>query len=81
MSRPSSALSIPLTPWGFSASHVPLYHEWMSSPEIREATASEELSVEEEYAMQSEQKRESIRAGFPSLLLTRALTSVQNRGQ
>ena len=33
--------------------HVPRYHEWMSDPAIREATASEPLSLEEEYEMQS----------------------------
>lgn len=34
------------------ASHVPRYHEWMSDPAVREATASEELTLEEEYEMQ-----------------------------
>jgi len=34
--------------------HVPRYHEWMKDPAIREATASEPLSVEEEHAMQEE---------------------------
>ncbi|TFY79103.1 hypothetical protein EWM64_g4903 [Hericium alpestre] len=32
--------------------HVPTYHQWMQSPELRELTASEELSLEEEYDMQ-----------------------------
>ncbi|KIV78156.1 hypothetical protein PV11_09902 [Exophiala sideris] len=36
----------------YSAHHVPKYHEWMKDPEIQELTASEPLSVEEEYAMQ-----------------------------
>lgn len=30
------------------------YHEWMKSPELLETTASEPLSLEEEYNMQSE---------------------------
>jgi hypothetical protein len=30
------------------------YHEWMKSPELLETTASEPLSLEEEYDMQSE---------------------------
>lgn len=29
--------------------HVPVYHEWMSSPELLRLTASEPLSLEEEY--------------------------------
>ncbi|RKF63318.1 N-acetyltransferase 9-like protein [Erysiphe neolycopersici] len=32
--------------------HVPIYHEWMKSEEIRLATASEPLSLAEEYNMQ-----------------------------
>ncbi|KAE8452445.1 hypothetical protein EG329_000347 [Mollisiaceae sp. DMI_Dod_QoI] len=33
--------------------HVPTYHEWMKDEEIQEATASEPLSLDEEYAMQA----------------------------
>ncbi|PPJ52805.1 hypothetical protein CBER1_11130 [Cercospora berteroae] len=42
--------SILLVP--YSENHVPTYHEWMQDPELQEATASEPLSMEEEYAMQ-----------------------------
>ncbi|RKP22641.1 GNAT domain-containing protein, partial [Syncephalis pseudoplumigaleata] len=33
--------------------HVPRYHEWMQSPALQEATASEPLTLEQEYAMQT----------------------------
>ncbi|OJD31146.1 acyl-n-acyltransferase [Diplodia corticola] len=36
----------------YSAHHVPTYHAWMQDPAIREATASEPLTLDEEYAMQ-----------------------------
>lgn len=36
----------------YSEQHVPAYHTWMQDPAIREATASEPLTLEEEYAMQ-----------------------------
>ncbi|KAF2168922.1 hypothetical protein M409DRAFT_65269 [Zasmidium cellare ATCC 36951] len=48
-----TALSTPtvlLVP--YSESHVTTYHEWMKDESIQEATASEPLSLEEEYAMQ-----------------------------
>jgi len=36
----------------YDAHHVPTYHEWMSDPAIQEATASEPLTLEEEYENQ-----------------------------
>ncbi|TIC99494.1 N-acetyltransferase 9-like protein [Colletotrichum higginsianum] len=36
----------------YEARHVERYHEWMSDPEIQEATASEPLTLEEEYENQ-----------------------------
>ncbi|KUJ15521.1 N-acetyltransferase [Mollisia scopiformis] len=44
----SSVLLVP-----YEASHVPAYHEWLKDEEIQETTASEPLSLEEEYAMQA----------------------------
>jgi len=48
-----TALSTPkvlLVP--YSTHHVPTYHHWMQNPDLQAATASEPLSLEEEYAMQ-----------------------------
>ena len=36
----------------YSPEHVPIYHSWMESDELREATASERLTLEEEEEMQ-----------------------------
>lgn len=36
----------------YSAHHVPKYHQWMADPEIQTLTASEPLTIEEEYDMQ-----------------------------
>lgn len=33
-------------------SHVPVYHSWMEDPEIRDLTASERLTLDQEYEMQ-----------------------------
>lgn len=36
----------------YRTEHVETYHAWMQSAELRDLTASEELTLEEEYAMQ-----------------------------
>ncbi|EER44745.1 conserved hypothetical protein [Histoplasma capsulatum H143] len=44
--------------------HVPQYHEWMKDPEIQQATASEPLSLEEEYAMQTSWRTDADKLTF-----------------
>lgn len=36
----------------YTSKHVPRYHKWMESEELRHLTASEPLTLEQEYAMQ-----------------------------
>lgn len=36
----------------YTAEHVPRYHEWMKSEELRNLTASEQLTLQQEYDMQ-----------------------------
>ncbi|KLJ07004.1 hypothetical protein EMPG_17503 [Blastomyces silverae] len=44
--------------------HVPRYHEWMKDPEIQQATASEPLALEEEYAMQTSWRTDADKLTF-----------------
>ncbi|KAJ1951376.1 hypothetical protein FBU59_000192 [Linderina macrospora] len=53
----------------YEASHVPRYHEWMKSPYLQEMTASEPLSIDEEYAMQKSWRTDSDKCTF--IILTR----------
>ncbi|KAK6354274.1 hypothetical protein TWF730_008687 [Orbilia blumenaviensis] len=48
----------------YEASHVPTYSEWMSSESLREATASERLSLPEEYAMQKSWREDADKLTF-----------------
>jgi len=36
----------------YKKEHVPRYHDWMQSPELLEQTASERLTLDQEYEMQ-----------------------------
>lgn len=36
----------------YTSEHVPRYHEWMKSEELRHLTASEQLTLQQEYEMQ-----------------------------
>lgn len=48
----------------YSKHHVPKYHEWMKDPEIQAATASEPLTVEEEYDMQQSWRQDADKLTF-----------------
>ncbi|EFR01641.1 N-acetyltransferase 9 [Nannizzia gypsea CBS 118893] len=48
----------------YSKHHVPKYHEWMKDPEIQEATASEPLTLEEEYQMQQSWRKDADKLTF-----------------
>ncbi|CAG8142062.1 unnamed protein product [Penicillium nalgiovense] len=63
----SQALLVPYSSW-----HVPRYHEWMKDPEIQEATASEPLTLEEEYSMQRSWRQDADKLTF---IVCRAITT------
>lgn len=48
----------------YSKLHVPKYHEWMKDPDIQQATASDPLTIDEEYAMQQSWRRDADKLTF-----------------
>ncbi|KAN0136477.1 acyl-CoA N-acyltransferase [Lactarius tabidus] len=55
----------------YRAEHVETYHAWMQSTELRDLTASEELTLEEEYAMQRSWQEDEDKLTF--IILARPL--------
>ncbi|KAL1591599.1 hypothetical protein SLS60_011849 [Paraconiothyrium brasiliense] len=48
----------------YSSHHVPTYHNWMQNPDLQAATASEPLSLQEEYAMQQSWRTDADKLTF-----------------
>ncbi|KAI0668745.1 acyl-CoA N-acyltransferase [Trametes maxima] len=57
--------------------HVAKYHEWMTSAELRELTASEPLTLEEEYEMQRKWQTDEDKLTF--IVLSGTSSDVQER--
>uniref|UniRef100_A0A8C9PBL9 Alpha/beta-tubulin-N-acetyltransferase 9 n=1 Tax=Spermophilus dauricus TaxID=99837 RepID=A0A8C9PBL9_SPEDA len=48
----------------YTSEHVPRYHEWMKSEELQRLTASEPLTLEQEYAMQCSWREDADKCTF-----------------
>ncbi|PNI32498.1 NAT9 isoform 18, partial [Pan troglodytes] len=48
----------------YTSEHVPRYHEWMKSEELQRLTASEPLTLEQEYAMQRSWQEDADKCTF-----------------
>ncbi|KAM3591821.1 uncharacterized protein V6R79_007929 [Siganus canaliculatus] len=48
----------------YNTDHVPRYHEWMKSPELQQLTASEPLTLEQEYDMQRSWREDNDKCTF-----------------
>lgn len=57
----------------YTSEHVPRYHEWMKSEELQRLTASEPLTLEQEYAMQRSWREDADSEECPPLPLALVL--------
>ncbi|XP_023446105.1 alpha/beta-tubulin-N-acetyltransferase 9 isoform X2 [Dasypus novemcinctus] len=48
----------------YTSAHVPRYHEWMKSEELQRLTASEPLTLEQEYTMQHSWREDADKCTF-----------------
>ncbi|KAF2109076.1 GNAT domain-containing protein [Lophiotrema nucula] len=48
----------------YSEHHVPTYHEWMQDEDLRKATASEPLTIDQEHAMQKSWREDADKLTF-----------------
>ncbi|VDM47929.1 unnamed protein product [Toxocara canis] len=60
----------------YEACHVDKYHRWMEDAELREQTASERLTLEQEYEMQCSWREDNDKCTF--IVLSRALLEQRN---
>lgn len=64
----------------YSAHHVPTYHAWMQDPDLQAATASEPLSMTEEYDMQRSWRTDNDKLTF-IVCSSRELESISQKVQ
>lgn len=64
-----------VTLYPYRRAHVSRYHDWMRDPEIQSLTASEPLTLEQEYAMQTSWQSDADSEFFSSRAVGHACSS------